>query len=125
MYIWDNAGQFTVGVQGHTISGTRIVSGTSPNFVVSIPPGGVVSTDIANTTLSCGWGMPAAAFNGTIDGSGVLTINSDLVGSVHAGGYLADSSGTMPSNIKVLSGSGNTWQTTGASVSAEYMVFVR
>ena len=127
MYVWDNAGQFTVGQQGYTISGTRIVSGSSPNFTVTIPPGGVVTTDIPNTTLSCGWGMPSSAFNGTLSGSGALTINSGLVGSIHVGDHLTDSSATMPDNIKVTSGSGTTWQTTysGAGVSAEYMVSVR
>ena len=59
MYVWDNAGQFSVGQQGYTISGTRIVSGSSPNFTVAIPLGGVVTTDIPNTTLSCGWGVAA------------------------------------------------------------------
>jgi hypothetical protein len=127
MYVWDNAGQFTVGVQGHMISGTRIVSGTSPNFVVSIPPGGVVTTDVGNRTLSCGWGMPSSAFNGTLAAGGGLTINSGLVGSVHVGDYLADSSGTLPDNIKVTGGSGTSWTTTysGGGVSAENMVSVR
>jgi len=126
MYVWDNAGQFNVGQQGYTISGTRIVSGSSPNFTVAIPPGGVVSTDIPSTTLSCGWGMPSSAFKGVIDSSGVLTISADLVGSVHAGDYLADVSGSLPDNVQLLSGSGSVWQTNySGGVAAEYMVGVR
>lgn len=127
MYVWDNSGQFDVGEQGHTISGTRIVSGEAPDFEVAIPPGGVVTTDIPNTTLSCGFGMPSSAFNAQIDSHGVLTINKDLVGSIHADNYLADIFGILPDNVKVISGNGTVWQTTyrGPGVAAEYMVSVR
>lgn len=127
MYVWDNQGQFQVGSQGVTISGTRIVAGAAPDFTVAIPSGGVVTTDISNGPLNCGWGMLSSAFNGQIDSNGVLTINKDLVGSIHANNYLADIFGVLPDNIKVLSGSGAVWQTTyrGPGVVAEYMVGVR
>jgi hypothetical protein len=130
MFVWDNQGLYSAGTQGVTIGGLRIVSGSAPNFVVSIPPGGVVTTDIPNKIMTCGWGgLPSRAFNGTINSSGVLTINSGLVGSVHVSDYLADIFGGsgLLDNVKITSGSGTTWQTTysGAGVSAENMVRIR
>lgn len=134
MYVWDNQGLYSSGTQGVTIGGTRIVSGSAPNFVVSIPPGGAVTTDIPSKVISCGWGMPSSQFSGSINSSGVLTISTSgigIVGSIHVGDYIVDNgvspNNGLPANVQVTSGSGTTWQTTysGAGVSAEQMVSVR
>jgi hypothetical protein len=128
MYIWDMSGAWTAGYTGHVIAGTEIVSGSGPTFQVLIPPGGVVTTDMADGTIfACGFGMPSSAFNGQIASTGVLTVNSGLVGSIHIGDYLADVFAVLPPNVRISSGSGTTWQTTysGSGIAAEYMASVR
>jgi hypothetical protein len=128
MFIWDNSGEYNIGETGHIWGGWTIVSGSAPTFTIGRPPGGIVTTDIpAGTVLACGWGTPASAFNGTVNSSGVLTINSGLVGSVHVGDYLTDIFSALPANVRIQSGSGTTWQTnySGSGVAAEYMVSVR
>ncbi len=127
MYVWDNAPEGKVGESGVTLSGTRIASGSAPNFVVTFPPGGTGTTDVPIKPMNCGWGTPSSAFNGTLSAGGGLAINSGLVGSVHKGDYLTDSSGTIPENVKVTGGSGTSWTTTysGGGVAAESMVSVR
>jgi len=128
MFVWDDEGEFNSGEPGFTVGGTRIVSGGPTSFALSFQPGGVSTTDVPSTSINCGWGTPSSAENATIASNGIMTINSGLVGSIHVNDYLADISGTLPSNVQVTAGVDAThWQTnySGAGVSAEYMVSVR
>ena len=136
MFVWDNQGQlpgsggpgYGPGAPGAMLAGTSITAGTASPYTLYIPPGGSSTLAVsAGTAMACGWGTPSSVFNGTINSSGVLTVNSGLRGSLHIGDYLADISSTLPSNVRVSSGSGTTWQTTysGGGVSAETMVSVR
>jgi hypothetical protein len=128
MFLWDNQAEYATMTPGVMIGGTAIMSGAAPSFQVFFPPGGITTTDMpTGTIMSCGWATPASAFNGQIDNTGVLTVNSNLVGSIHKGDYIADVFAALPANVRITSGSGTTWQTTytGSGVAAEYMVSVR
>ncbi len=134
MYVWDNqvvyggVNGFVQGQPGNTIAGTRIASGSAPNFTLQFPSGGPGTTDVASGPLNCGWGTPSSAFNGTIaSGTGILTVNSNLVGSIHVNDYLADISASLPDNVQITSQIDATHFNTnaGSAVSAEYMVSVR